>query len=50
MEFDLVAEPMEFTGKDIAALVARLGTTKEVARFIGASEAFVRQNAIKDLN
>ncbi len=49
IEIDEVAEPKTLLGSDLLALVQQYGSFVAVARIIGASEAFVRQNLRKHL-
>lgn len=44
-EVDEVAEPKALSTQNLMVLIKRHGSFAEVARSIGASEAFVRQNS-----
>ncbi len=45
LEINEVAEPKALLPIDLWNLISRHGSPKKAADFIGASEAFVRQNA-----
>jgi hypothetical protein len=47
-EVDEVAEPKAIRSVDLRNLILKYRSAKEVALVIGASEAFVRQNAKSD--
>ncbi len=46
-EFEVVAEPKALLPADLLTLIKKYGNSGKTARAIGASEAFVRQNALK---
>lgn len=47
IEFNEVVEPKRLSPEDLAILVATYGSYVKVAKAIGASEAFIRQNCLK---
>ena len=44
MECEAYPEPKVLTSEELVAIVSVEGSTQEAANYIGASEAFVRQN------